>query len=347
MTATSVLDLRERRLDEELQSQPLQYGPLGPGDRRNNGVASNAQSLEASKSKMRNEDTDDELDSSSDEEGASKRKMLGSSPQISYKPLELDSDVESDLSSIGPRSRRRVTSSISEDLHKDYPANTSSSTNKRHFPNPDDYEDPLRKSSLFNAAASQRNGKSLDDLESTNTQGGFSRTNSFEFAKNKFNKKESTKSHAGDFNEVGIPVMTPLVAASILTTSPSSGPAVSQQEVKVLLPRHQKQVSQERLETIRSLLDSVDETRRHHMENDVLREEENENYPDVPPPIRGQPPSRDQASSGFGSSTTAGDKSEIFLPLPDHAVAKSNPTTSGTHFPRRGPSKGGPLSTAL
>lgn len=351
---SSSLDLREQKVTDDAHQQstePLKYGPLGPGDRRITSVnVTQSQEIVSVTRKMRNAATDDELDSSSDDDGAptrnGKKKITGSSPKIAYRPLELDSDVESDLSSIGPRSRRRVPSGVFDDPPKDYGSLVSPS-NKRPFPNPDHYEDPRgsKKPSILDRA-DRRNGKSLENL--VKTRGGFSRTNSFEFKKD--SKNNSLKSHEGDFNEVGIPVMEPVMMAG----GGSAGPEVPQQEVQVLLPRHQKHVSQERLDTIRSLLDSVDENRRHRLENETLTEDDGEEYPEVPPPIVGRPPSRGQVSSGFGSLLDVREKNYSIASFPGSGVGNTDSRkvteatrSTPTNPPGDGKNKGGPLSTAL
>ena len=350
----SILDLREQRVaedDHQESTEQLKYGPVGLGDRRTTPMGKNSGKIANMKTKIRHEDTDDELDSSSDEDSTRKntKKILDSSPQVAYTPLELDSDVESDLSSIGPRSRRRVPSGIFDD----FPKNSDTSVpHKRPFPNPDHYEDPRSSRKPFSInKIDQRNGKSLENLETQN-RGGFSRTNSFEFSV-KDNKTNALKSHAGgDFNEVGIPVMEPLVVASMLTTGRTEN---SHQEAQVLMPMHQKHASQGRLETIRSLLDSVEERRRHRLDNEILSEEESRPYPQIPPPIIGRPPSRGQASSGFGSLPEVFEKNDPVSSLSnrqtDNVNTKENPEVlkssrkSSPEIPPR--PKGSPLSTAL
>ncbi|XP_006616873.1 solute carrier organic anion transporter family member 1A5-like [Apis dorsata] len=165
--------------DQETEETPLKYGPLGPGDRRTDSKISLNQPSQAQKSKIRNTDSEDDL-SSSDEEG-----KKDSSPKVAYRPLDIDSDVESDLSSIEPRSRKRI---MGRDYESVYNSDTSSAKNslKREFPNPDNYGDP------------RLNRRNID---------GSSKTSSFEFSRKRQNEPLQKR---GDFNEVGIPIVDPV-----------------------------------------------------------------------------------------------------------------------------------------
>ncbi|XP_076395586.1 solute carrier organic anion transporter family member 1A5 [Megachile rotundata] len=157
----------------DTKSSPLKYGPLGPGDRRTDSKSSLNKLPQNRKSEIRRLDSEDEL-SSSDEDV-----MQDSSPKVAYRPLDIDSDVESDLVHAPARSRKRIPS-------KDY---DSSSSSRREFPNPDKYEDPRLTRKLMKGAD------------------GSSKTNSFEFARKRQDDKLQTK---GDFNEVGIPIVDPV-----------------------------------------------------------------------------------------------------------------------------------------
>ena len=162
----------------------LKYGPVGPGDRRTDSKSSLNQTSQNQKSAIRNLDSEDEL-SSSDEES-----RKDSTTKVAYRPLDLDSDVESDLSSVEPRSRRRITGREYEPVYNsDRSSSTKSSPFRREFPNPDNYEDP-------------RKMRHVD---------GSSKTSSFEFSRKRQDDKLQNK---GDFNEVGIPIIDPPVVRS-------------------------------------------------------------------------------------------------------------------------------------
>lgn len=243
------------------KSAPLKYGPLGPGDRRS---SSNLPTTnQNSRSTIRNLDSDDELDSSSDE---SKKR---SNPRVAYMPLELDSDVESDLSSTGPRSRKRVPSKNFDEPDKnesDQPP-TKKSSLKRRFPNPDNYGDPR---------ARFRNDH----------QDGSLTTRSFEFARK---GQESDVPKQGDFNEVGIPIVDPLPDVK----SDSAGTNTAHlKDVKSLIDRYEQNASQETLDGDQLSVKSVEDTR--------SRPESKLGIPLVAM-VPGRSSSRGQSSSGFGS----------------------------------------------
>ncbi|KAK2578878.1 hypothetical protein KPH14_009745 [Odynerus spinipes] len=222
-------DTEEDKKDEESNKQ-LKYGPVGPGDRRQDINKKPLQQDRPKKHRIRNLDSDDELDSSSDE---SKK---DSSPKVAYIPLDLDSDVESDLGSTAPRSRKRIVS-------KDYDeyterSSSSMSSKRREFPNPDDYGDPR---SIRNAPS--KNRKAED---------GSSKTSSFEYSKTEAPKK-------GDFNEVGIPIVEyhPRNVNGNSDRKPNS-PLLK--DVKSLISKYENNTSQERLEDDRASIRSAGKT---------------------------------------------------------------------------------------
>lgn len=151
--------------NEEEPSGRLKYGPLGPGDRR----------IRSSTFKNVQPSTDDDLESSD------------VSPVLSnnsYKPLGLDSDVESDLSGLASRSRKIISNSSLDELNK--PPQRLKPIEKQ-FLNHDNYKDP-------------RQNKSLQTEED-----GSSKTDSFEYTK--ICKNESLSASKGDFNEIGLPTV--------------------------------------------------------------------------------------------------------------------------------------------
>ncbi|XP_076662079.1 solute carrier organic anion transporter family member 2A1 [Halictus rubicundus] len=167
--------------DEQRQNEsvPLKYGPLGPGDRRTGSKSSLSQASHSRRSDVRTLDSEDDL-STSDEEGKKE-----SSPKVAYRPLDIDSDVESDLSSTAPRSRKRIHSKDYDRVYKDPSPSVLKPSSKREFPDPANYDDPR----LSRRLQSDQNGY----------EDGSRKTNSFEYSRN-------DKERQGDFNEVGIPV---------------------------------------------------------------------------------------------------------------------------------------------
>lgn len=277
------------------RSAPLKYGPLGPGDRRSSSNLPTAN--QNSRSTIRNLDSDDELDSSSDE---SKKR---SNPQVAYIPLELDSDVESDLSSIGPRSRKRLSGKDFDEPDKnesDRPPAKSSSI-KRQFPNPDNYGDPRRvRHTRFGNINDHRDGSST--------------TSSFEFAKK---GQESDVPKQGDFNEVGIPIVDPL--PDIKGNSAGTNTA-HLKDVKSLIDRYEQNASQETLDGDQLSVKSMEDTR--------SRPESKLGVPLVAM-VPGRSSSRRQFSSGFGSLPDVQNKSSDShtekgeTPSPKNSVKKN------------------------
>lgn len=222
--------------EEDLQKNvPLKYGPLGPGDRR----VTDHSSKSNSRATIQNLDSEDELYSSSDE---SKK---GSSPQVAYTPLELDSDVESDLSSTGPRSRKRVSSKDYDHTynHEDDNSSSKNSSIKRRFPNPDHYEDPRR---AKDARCKKQNGY-LD---------GSRKTSSFEF---RAKGQESDVLKQGDFNEVGIPIVDPFPDGK--GDSAAGTNTVHSTDVKSLIDQYEQNASQETMDEDQLSVKSAEDTR--------------------------------------------------------------------------------------
>ncbi|KAL0126172.1 hypothetical protein PUN28_004947 [Cardiocondyla obscurior] len=258
--------------DEEVtqMSGALKYGPLGPGNRR-----SDPPTNQNSRSTIQNLDSEDELDSSSDE---SKKR---SNTQVAYTPLELDSDVESDLSSVGPRSRRRVPSKDYDVPHDEIDRTSSrNSSLKRRFPNPDHYEDPRNRSS---------------EVESPNGyQDAFSKTGGSELAKR---GQESDVVKQGDFNEVGIPIVDPFLDSKSNSATTNTAHL---KDVKSLIDRYEQTASQESLDEDRLSMKSTEDTR--------SRSENKMGIPLVAM-VPGRSSSRGRSSSGFGSLPDVQDKS--------------------------------------
>ncbi|TGZ47629.1 solute carrier organic anion transporter family member 2A1 [Temnothorax longispinosus] len=254
-----------RKEEDTQKSASLKYGPLGPGDRRSN---SNPPTKNNSQSTIRNLESEDELDSSSDE---SKRR---SSTQVDYTPLELDSDVESDLSSVGPRSRKRISSKDYDQTHDESDRSSSKNASlKRRFPNPDHYEDPRRgRNSRFKSPNGYQNDPS--------------KTSSSELAKE---GQESGVPKQGDFNEVGIPIVDPFSDGK---GNSGSANTAHLKDVKSLIDRYEQNASQETLDEDRLSVKSTEGTR--------TRPESKMGIPLVAM-VPGRSSSRGQSSSGFGS----------------------------------------------
>lgn len=286
------------REEDTQKSVPLKYGPLGPGNRRS---SSNPPTNHNSQSTIQNLDSEDELDSSSDE---SKRR---SNTRVAYTPLELDSDVESDLSSVGPKSRKRIPSKDYDQTHdEDDRSSSKNSSLKRRFPNPDHYEDPRR----------SRNSK----FKSPNYQNDSLKTSTSEFAKK---GQESDVSKQGDFNEVGIPIVDPFPDEKSKSGSTNTAHL---KDVKSLIDRYEQNASQETLDEDSLSVKSTGDTKN--------RPESKMGIPLVAM-VPGRSSSRGQSSSGFGSLPDVQDKNSdphsqrLGTPSPKN-VAKSSKATHQT-----------------
>lgn len=113
---------------------------------------------------LKSKNTTEIVDSSSDESN-----VFSKSPdsKIGYRPLELDSDTESDLFNHGPRSRQRI------------PSKTDDQPDFKPFPNPDNYEDPREARGYVKMIPTKPVRKELSELSKSQ----------------------------GDFNEIGIPIV--------------------------------------------------------------------------------------------------------------------------------------------
>jgi len=253
-----VEEVPRKEEDSNQKSASLKHGPSADHSSTNRN------------SVIQNPDSEDELDTSSDES----RKR--SSPQVAYAPLELDSDVESDLSSAGPRSRKRVPSKdYGQTYDEDELALSSeNSAMKRQFPNPDHYEDPRRNHRFKNSGF----------------QDGSFKTSSFEFSKR---GQEAAASKQGDFNELGIPIVGPLPEGK------------SAKDVKSLIDRYEQNASQETL--------GGDQLSMKSMEDAKSRSEGKIGIPLVAM-VPGKSSLRGQSSSGINSSSDAQDKNVDLSP---------------------------------
>lgn len=289
-------------------SQQLKYGPVGPGDRRVAKDQSNASM-----------DTDDELDSSDGSQVARK----DSASQVSYKPLELDSDVESELSGTAGRSRKRVLSNDFEEPQKPQ-FGVKTPFGDMRFPNPDNYEDPrCIRSSRINTPSLA--AKSISNLENYKS----------------FEKPLSASK--GDFNELGIPLVESYEATIKGSTTSLRSPTVM-----LTLQQLDREPSREYFgpsgyihKPVSRKNDSaeMEENRKFRLEN--LMQHSIDYPPPVPTsPIR--PPSRDQASSGFGSLQDIRERLKL------HGDISDSRDSLGSNSPILEPQKlGSPLCTDL
>lgn len=226
-----IVETPAKKEEVSQRNVPLRYGPLGAGDRRVTSVDHPMRNN--SQGTIQNLDSEDELSSSSDE---SKKR---SSPRVAYTPLELDSDIESDLNSTAARSRKRVSSKDYDHTsnHENGSSSSKNSSIKRRFPNPDHYGDPRR---ARNAKYKKQNGY-LD---------GSRKTSSFEF---RAKGQESDVFKQGDFNEIGIPVVDP-DGKGDSTNTPHS-------DVKSLIDQYEQNASQETIEEDQLSVRSAEDTR--------------------------------------------------------------------------------------
>ncbi|XP_066600870.1 solute carrier organic anion transporter family member 2B1 [Prorops nasuta] len=294
----------EREEVEKQTSEPrLKYGPVGPGDRRsgaNRSMGRKSVKL-AGRSKSLANETDYELDSSSDES------KVSASPKVDYKPLDLDSDLESESSIVESNSRQGTQTG------KEYDRGQSSTNDrkilkKREFPNPDDYEDPR---------LSRRSGVAVSLNPVLNEDGSWN-TNSFEYAKKREEQEETKR---GDFNEVGIPIDPYLEAVATGVIPADSTP---ERVVQSLIGRYEKNSSREAVDADQVSVKSNESTKssmKGRLENKI-------GIPLVA--MTSRPISRGQASSGFGSLADVRDKTET--PLVD---ASSSPKNSSNKDGRK------------
>lgn len=286
------------REEESTRKNALKYGPLAL---RNSRSSSNPQTNQNSRSTIQNLDSEDELDSSSDDE--SKKQ---SSTQVAYTPLELDSDVESDLSSVGPRSRRRIPSKDYDQPRDENDRPSSRNTSlKRRFPNPDHYEDPRR-----GRNSRRKSGYQNDSLKTSGSK----------FAKR---GQESDMPKQGDFNEVGIPIVDPFPDGKGNSGSTNTAHL---KDVKSLIDRYEQTASQE----------TLDEDRLSVKSEDTRSRSENKIGIPMIAMVPGRSSSRGQSSSGFGSLPDVQDKnppdshSERFGTPSPKSVAKGGKATHQT-----------------
>lgn len=286
----------------------LKYGPVGPGNRR---VVKNQ-----SNASIAHIDTDDDLDSS---EG-SQTLRKGSASQVSYKPLELDSDLESEMSGTLPRSRKVNPSAVMVGQGT-LPLGIRAPFSNKPFPNPENYEDP-------------RGLRSSRDSSPNVAADGSSKTNSFEYSKKRKDDNKPLSASRGDFNEVGIPVVEPNAKGSMSSLrSPTIMMAIQQLD---------RNPSREILEQTRF---TYEPSRKHDTEemeeNRKFRLEKLMQPMNYPPPTA-RSPSRDQVSSGFGSLQDMRERA-----IPPSEISDSRDSLSSKSSTSVPPKKGSPLCTDL
>ncbi|XP_016838552.1 solute carrier organic anion transporter family member 2B1 isoform X2 [Nasonia vitripennis] len=293
---------------DEGEPSRLRYGPLGPGNRRVLKTQFNAS--------IPHIDTDDDLDSS---EG-SQTLRKGSASQVSYKPLELDSDVESEMSGTLPRSKKLIPNAYDPGTLQ---VGIRAPFSNKPFPNPENYEDP-------------RKVRSSRDSSPNVAADGSSKTNSFEYSKKRKDSKPLSASR-GDFNEVGIPVVEPLETAAKGSMSSLRSPTIM-----MAITQLDRNPSREILEQTRF---TYAPSRKHNTEE--MEENRKFRLEKLMQPMNyleptARPPSRDQASSGFGSLQDMRERARLPSEISDSRDSlSSKSSTSGP------PKKGGPLCTDL
>lgn len=295
---------------EEASASNLKYGPVGPGNRRVTKNQSNAS--------IANVGTDDELDSSDGSQVLRK----GSSSQVSYKPLEIDSDVESDLSGAVARSRKRISGTELDQSNKALQGIQPPFSNIR-FPNPDNYEDP-------------RVVRSFKNDSPTLAPDGSSKTDSFKYAK-KRKDDEPLSASKGDFNEVGIPLVE-----SYEATVKGSMNSLRSPTIMMAIQHLDRNPNRELFEENRFIYKPIRKTDTEEIEENRKFRLEKLMQPVNYSPASPRPPSRDQASSGFGSLQDMPERIRLQQDSSDsHDSLSSKSSASGL------PKIGGPLCTDL
>ncbi|KAJ8669936.1 hypothetical protein QAD02_001195 [Eretmocerus hayati] len=294
---------------EDVTGSRLQYGPVGPGDRRTTRYESNSTVVNAS--------TDDELDNSNG--GETLRK--GSTTQVSYKQLGFDSDGESDLSGTITGSRKRIPSDDIEILSKP-PQRIRPSLSHHRFPNPYDYE---------NVKITRRPG-----MQSSSFLPGDHGTPEISpKTQDQFNKQLSISK--GDFNELGIPLVESYSATIKGSTRSLKSPTTMMSMQYLERNPHPE------------LFGQISLNHDHEKPSNIQEMEENRQFrldklmqPGNFSPVGNRPPSRDQASSGFGSLQDMREKMRLTSDISDSKESLSS--KSSIAEPSR---KGGPLCTNL
>ncbi|XP_046476603.1 solute carrier organic anion transporter family member 2A1 isoform X1 [Neodiprion pinetum] len=288
-------------------STPLKFGPLGPGNIR-------TKSTEPAVTEARTAaETEDELDSSTDDETHTVGRKR--STEIAYRPLELDSDVEIDLSSAGPRTRRNV---ISRDFDPVLNNIGIASFPTQDSPKPaiesDEEDGVYRERRKSRPSRSMQNVSSLSPVQErvrefesrSDNDDGFSKTDSFEYsAKAPQRPKKITPELAarrepyrltGDFNEVGIPILD----LDKEPTTPLS-PGFQIQSIQASQDNFQGHLSRENLDKI-PVYDPSKElgSPESPIKSEQYKLEDVVAEPEVPP-LPTSPPPQSSGSSGFGS----------------------------------------------
>lgn len=279
---------------------------MGPGNKRSkteNHLAKKAHSPIA--------DTEDELSSTDDETDPEKRKR---STEITYRPLEIDSDLESDLSGTGPRSRKNVLSrdfdpvlnnnvgvaSFPVVLPKEKPVDPEEDENLRERRKSRFSRSMLNVNSL--SPVQERASREYREFESrSDNDDGFSKTDSFEYAPKAARRGAKPKKLepyrlTGDFNEVGIPT----VELDKEPISPTS-PVIKIQSIQASQENFQGHMSRDGLDKILSYQETDPGSPVSPINLDEYTLEDVVAEPQVPP-LPSSPPPQSTDSSGIGSS---------------------------------------------
>lgn len=299
-------------IEGESSGSRLQYGPVGPGQRR------------VFQPNIANADSDDEMDSSDGSQVPTK----GSISQVSYKPLEVDSDSESDLSTDKPRKRIPSIEASRAAFLGLTPQGIHPQSSNIRFPNPANYDDPR-------AERTSRNNSPNPGAD------GSVKTNSLEFTrKPKEDREQPLSASRGDFNEIGIPLVQ-----SYETTIKGSTSSLRSPTIMMAIQQLDRNPSREMLEQTRFVYqpkvqansEELEENRKFRLEKLM----QPMNYSQEAP----RPPSRDQASSGFGSLQDMRERIRSQGEISDSRDSLSSKSSlSSPPLPSK---KGGPLCTDL
>ncbi|XP_058794488.1 solute carrier organic anion transporter family member 2A1-like [Phymastichus coffea] len=300
-------------VEGETSESKLQYGPIGPGLRR----------VTENQPHNINADTDDDLDSSDGSQNATKI----STDQVSYKPLQVDSDSECELNESARKRIPSIEASRAAFLGLTSPQEIYPPFSNMRFPNPANYED-------LRAERISRNNSPNPAAD------GSVKTNSLEFTrKPKENKDKSLSASRGDFNEVGIPLVE-----SYESTVKGSTSSLRSPTIMMAIQHLDRNSSRELLEQTRFVYQpKIQSNSEEDEENHKFRLEklmQSMNY--SPDGLR--PPSRDQASSGFGSLQDMRERMQSHGEDSRDSLSSKSSLSSQSLSPKK---KGGPLCTDL
>lgn len=254
-------------------------------------------------------ETEDELDSSSEDETDQRRPKKSS--EIAYRPLELDSDVESELNGTGPRTRKNVLSKDFDPVLNNVGVASFPVQNRQRSVSSDEEDDSvdLRERRRSRPSRSMQNVNSLSPVQErirefesrSDNDDGFSKTDSFEYAPktsqslaNGPSSKREPYRLTGDFNEVGLPIFE-LEKEPVSPTSP----VIKIQSIQASQEDFMKHLNGQNLDKTLTNKEKI-ESPMDPSKNEDYNLEDVVAEPEVPP-LPTSPPPQSTASSGFGS----------------------------------------------